>query len=164
MSVRGGWWLKVFIFLKENLDFLKKKFGTCQQFKTLNRHFRIFWPLLQSDCFRSSCPSPRFFNTFFFISLKFQQVYLYQNLYAQLPVTLEAFVADLSEMFPAGIFDTKYLADYVCRTPSSFLEFVFKTLWVVFSLNHFIWNFFIICNLFERKRGQIFTFKWGKTL
>jgi target of EGR1 protein 1 len=43
-------------------------------------------------------------------------------------MTLEAFVADLSEMFPAGIFDTKYLADYVCRTPSSFLEFVFKML------------------------------------
>ena len=53
---------------------------------------------------------------------------MYQNLYAQLPVTLESFIADLSDIFPNGIYDTKFMADYVCRIPSSFLEFVFKML------------------------------------
>ena len=55
-------------------------------------------------------------------------IFLYQNLYSQLPKTLPAFLADLCEMFPNGIYDTKYIADYVCRIPSTFLEFIFKKL------------------------------------
>merc|ERR1712020_117357 len=63
-------------------------------------------------------------------------VFLYQNLYAQLPQTLPTFIADLCEMFPSGIYDTKYIADCVCRTESTFLEFVFKKLHKVNKSRH----------------------------
>ena len=63
-------------------------------------------------------------------------IFLYQNLYAQLPQTLPTFIADLCEMFPSGIYDTKYIADYVCRTESTFLEFVFKKLHKVNKSRH----------------------------
>ncbi|TPX46987.1 hypothetical protein SeMB42_g03014 [Synchytrium endobioticum] len=52
--------------------------------------------------------------------------FLYEALYTQLPDTLESFVADLCEMFPGGIYDTKYIADFVDRENTSFLAYLYR--------------------------------------
>ena len=57
-------------------------------------------------------------------------VFLYENFYGMLPDKLQVFSADLSEMFPAGIFDTKFVSENSVREPASFLLYLFKKWWV----------------------------------
>ena len=51
-------------------------------------------------------------------------VFFYQSFLGTLPEKLDIFVADLTILFPAGLFDTKYIAEYETRENASFLAYL----------------------------------------
>ncbi|KAJ1665335.1 hypothetical protein IW140_001496 [Coemansia sp. RSA 1813] len=55
----------------------------------------------------------------------FDLVYLYQSFFGPLPDTYESFVYDLHEMFPGGIYDTKYIVESADPAAASFLAYAY---------------------------------------
>lgn len=53
-------------------------------------------------------------------------IFLYQSFYAEIPSTLSVFIADATEMFQGGVYDTKFIADFISRENASFLALLFR--------------------------------------
>jgi len=53
-------------------------------------------------------------------------MFIYYAFYTDLPSDLNSFIADLTEMFPAGIIDTKYISSYVTDEKTTFLAYLYR--------------------------------------
>ncbi len=53
-------------------------------------------------------------------------MFLYHSLYEPLPESLDIFISDLADMFPGGIYDTKYTAEYLDAEESTFLSYIYR--------------------------------------
>ncbi|KAI8925502.1 ribonuclease CAF1 [Entophlyctis helioformis] len=53
-------------------------------------------------------------------------MFLYQSFYADLPKDLTTFISDLHGMFPGGLYDTKYVSEFVTRESRTFLSYLFR--------------------------------------
>lgn len=53
-------------------------------------------------------------------------IFLYQSFYTDLPKKNDTFAADLDDLFPLGVYDTKYLAEFHLSMPATYLEYLFK--------------------------------------
>lgn len=53
-------------------------------------------------------------------------IFLYQSFYCDLPKKNDTFAADLDDLFPLGVYDTKYLAEFHQSMPATYLEYLFK--------------------------------------
>ena len=53
-------------------------------------------------------------------------IFMYHSFYAKLPPTINTFVADFSEAFSGGVYDTKFITEFSLRLPASYLEYVFR--------------------------------------
>ncbi|KAJ2006707.1 hypothetical protein H4R26_001204, partial [Coemansia thaxteri] len=55
----------------------------------------------------------------------FDLVYLYQSFFGPLPDTYDSFAHDLCEMFPGGIYDTKYIAEQLDPEAATYLAYLY---------------------------------------
>jgi target of EGR1 protein 1 len=53
-------------------------------------------------------------------------LFLYHSFYGPLPPNSVSIMADLLEMFSAGVYDTKAIAQFQFREDGTFLEYVFR--------------------------------------